>query len=166
MTTNRNSTTLFLTSPGATTPIPWVNNAPDLSGFTEPTLSVLTNAWQAFVDSGEELEMIPDPEPVEEPVVPNWTGFYDQLLISSTYQSLYVKTITVPSISGAMAAIGIALVVGKDDPTSENKFNALQSAISGLLFALNELQILLTVEQLAEIRGLLDANGFQEITLG
>ena len=57
------------------------------------------------------------------------------------------------------------MVVGKNDPT-ENKFNALQSAISGLLFALHELQIPLTPEQLAEVRGLLDANGFQGVTLG
>lgn len=71
----RNSTTLFLMSPGATTPIPWENNAPDFSGFTEPTLSVLRQAWQEFVDSGELLEIIPDPEPVVEPLVPNWDAF-------------------------------------------------------------------------------------------
>lgn len=69
----RNSTTLFLVSPGATTLIPWVNNGPDFSAFTEPTLSVLQKAWQDFLDSGEELEIIPDPEPP--PPAPDWTGF-------------------------------------------------------------------------------------------
>ena len=59
----RNSTTLFLTSPGATTPIPWDNNAPDFTGFTEPTLSVLQQSWQNFLESGEPLEVVPDPEP-------------------------------------------------------------------------------------------------------
>lgn len=71
----RNTTTLFLTSPGATTPIPWVNNAPDFTGITEPTLSVLTNAWNDFVINDGVLEIIPDPAPVVEPVVPNWAGF-------------------------------------------------------------------------------------------
>jgi hypothetical protein len=76
----RNSTTLFLTSPGATTPIPWVNNAPDFSAFTEPTLSVLQQSWQDFVDSGEALEVIPDPEPVVEPPTPDWDGFNAYML--------------------------------------------------------------------------------------
>ena len=59
----RNSTTLFLTSPGATTAITWDNNAPDFTGFTEPTLSVLQQSWQNFLESGEPLEVVPDPEP-------------------------------------------------------------------------------------------------------
>ena len=69
----RNSTTLFLESPGATTAVPWVNNAPDFSGFTEPSLGVLQSSWQAFLDSGEELEVIPDPPPA--PPEPDWTAF-------------------------------------------------------------------------------------------
>ena len=71
----RNSTTLFLKSPGATTPLPWVDNAPDFTGFTEPTLSVLQAAWSAFLESGEPLEIVPDPvisEPVPEPL---WEDF-------------------------------------------------------------------------------------------
>ena len=59
----RNSTTLFLTSPGATTAITWDNNAPDFTGFTEPTLSVLQQSWQNFLDLGEPLEVVPDPGP-------------------------------------------------------------------------------------------------------
>lgn len=65
-----NSTTLFLESPGATTPVPWVDNAPDLSGFTDPTLSVLQQSWADFLASEEELEVIPDPaqpQPLPEP---------------------------------------------------------------------------------------------------
>ena len=71
----RNSTTLYLESPGATTPLPWVNNAPDFTGFTEPALSVLQQAWQDFLDSGQELEIIPDPEPAPEQIEPDWPGF-------------------------------------------------------------------------------------------
>ena len=69
----RNSTTLFLESPGATTPVPLVGNAPDFSTFIEPTLSVLQQAWQDFLDSGEELEIIPDPPPP--PPEPDWLAF-------------------------------------------------------------------------------------------
>jgi hypothetical protein len=81
----RNSTTLFLVSPGATTPIPWVNGEPDFSGFTEPTLSVLQNSWQQFLDSGTELEIVPDPEPVEEIPPPQWENFNFYLLTHPSF---------------------------------------------------------------------------------
>jgi hypothetical protein len=84
----RNSSTLFLVSPGETTTfIPWVNNTPDFSVFTEPTLSVLQQAWQDFLDSGEELEVVPDPEPIPEPVVPNWDGFNAYMLTDPMFKS-------------------------------------------------------------------------------
>ena len=83
----RNSTTLYLVSPGATTPIPWANNAPDFSAFTNPTLAVLQQSWQAFLDSGEELEVIPDPEPVVEPPVPDWDSFNAYMLSDSMFKS-------------------------------------------------------------------------------
>ena len=59
----RNSTTIFLESTNATTALPWVNNAPDFSGFQEPTLRVLQQAWTDFLKSGQALEVITDPEP-------------------------------------------------------------------------------------------------------
>lgn len=84
----RNSTTLFLTSPGATTPIPWVEQAqaPDFSAFTNPTLSVLQQSWQDFVDSGEELEVIPDPVPVVEPPTPDWDSFNAYMLSDAMFK--------------------------------------------------------------------------------
>jgi hypothetical protein len=81
----RNTTTLFLESPNATTPVAWINNAPDFSTFTEPTLSVLQKAWQDFLDSGEELEIIPDPEPLPELPVANWDNFNAQMLSDSRF---------------------------------------------------------------------------------
>jgi len=69
------STTLFLESPGAITPIPLVNGEPDFTDFTEPSLSVLQTAWQDFLDSGKPLVVIPDPELIPEPVMPEWDGF-------------------------------------------------------------------------------------------
>lgn len=82
----RNSTTLYLQSPGATTPIPWVeaSASPDFSAFTEPTLSVLQTAWQDFLDSGEDLEIIPDPEPVEE-FIYNPSQFLQQMFANAAF---------------------------------------------------------------------------------
>ena len=74
----RNSTTLFLESPGATTPLPWVDSAPDFSGFTDPTLSVLQQSWTDFLASGQELEVIADPVPP--PPQPDWDGFLADFL--------------------------------------------------------------------------------------
>ena len=59
----RNSTTLFLESQNSTTLASWVNDAPDFSSFQEPTLSILQRSWSDFVKSGQELEVISDPEP-------------------------------------------------------------------------------------------------------
>ena len=81
----RNSTTLFLETPGATTPVPWVDGAPDLSGFTDPTLSVLQQSWAAFLESGQELEVIPDPPPP--PPEPDWTAFNTAMLSDSNWQA-------------------------------------------------------------------------------
>jgi hypothetical protein len=81
----RNSTTLYLESPGATTPLPWVDGAPDLSGFTEPTLSVLQQSWADFLASGQELEVIPDPPPP--PPEHDWTAFNTAMLSDSNWQA-------------------------------------------------------------------------------
>jgi hypothetical protein len=100
----RNSTTLFLPSPGATTPIPWMDNAPDFSGFTEPTLSVLVKAWDDFVASGGELEIIPDPVPVVEQVAPNYPGFNLYMLTNAANAAYKVAVNQVnPDLVAAVA---------------------------------------------------------------
>lgn len=84
----RNSTTLFLQSPGAITPLPLIDNAPGFSGFTEPTLSVLQKAWQDFLDSVEELEIIPDPMPEVAPPAPDWDGFNAAMLANTEFNQI------------------------------------------------------------------------------
>ena len=81
----RNSTILFLESPGGTTALPWVGNTPDFSGFTDPTLSVLQQSWADFLASGQELEVIPDPPPP--PPEPDWTAFNTAMLSDSNWQA-------------------------------------------------------------------------------
>lgn len=111
----RNSTTLFLESPNAITPLPWVDNSPDFSGFTEPTLSVLQNAWQEFLDSEEELEIVPDPEPIPEPVTPNWDGFNATMLADTAFnqtmgtvmQNAPAVAVAIPAALSQVAANGV-----------------------------------------------------------
>jgi hypothetical protein len=81
----RTSTIIYLESPNATTPLPWVNNAPDFTGIKEPELSRLQKAWADFVATGEELEIIPDPPPP--PPDPDWTAFNIAMLQDSHWQS-------------------------------------------------------------------------------
>ena len=101
----RNSTHLFLESPNAITPIPWINGVPDFTGFTEPTLSVLQQSWQEFLDSGEELEVIPDPEPMPEPVVPNWDGFNATMLSNVAFnQTMGMVMQSAPAVAVALPA--------------------------------------------------------------
>ncbi len=73
----RSSTTLFLECPNTVLLVPWsgienvVSNIQ--SAYQSPTKEVAIASWQAFVASGDELEVIADPEPM--PPQPNWDGF-------------------------------------------------------------------------------------------
>jgi len=74
----RDSTTLFLLlSNNTILPVPWtgienvVSNIQ--SAYQSPTREVAIASWQAFVASGDELEVIADPAPT--PPQPNWDGF-------------------------------------------------------------------------------------------
>lgn len=63
----RNSTTLFLECPNTILPVPWtgIENviANIESTYQSPTREVAVASWQAFVASGDELEIIPEPVP-------------------------------------------------------------------------------------------------------
>lgn len=108
-----NSTTLFLESPNATTPVAWVNNEPDFRSFTEPTLSVLQKAWQDFLESGQELEIIPDPEPILEPPTPDWDSFNTQMMSDVRFNQVYAQCLSVAPI------VASALPTALDQVTSK-----------------------------------------------
>ena len=63
----RNSTTLFLECPNTVLPVPWtgIENviANIESTYQSPTREVAITSWDAFVASGQELEVIDDPVP-------------------------------------------------------------------------------------------------------
>ena len=70
----RSETTIYLECNDTISILPWINDEPNFSGVTEPTLSVLQKVWQDFIESDEEIEIIPNPEPIADPV-PSWVGF-------------------------------------------------------------------------------------------
>jgi hypothetical protein len=88
----RNSTTIYIESPSGDpnapciTPIPWLNNAPDFNGITEPTLSVLRASYERNKDN---IIVIPDPVP--QPVIPqpDPKGFYEKLIGVTGDNSLF-----------------------------------------------------------------------------
>lgn len=99
------------------------------------------------------------------PPVVNWSGFYDDLLVSQTYSHLAALSVQVPNISLAVTAMAFALIKGEKDPDNSNRMAALQASVDGVLAALNTVGQSLSIEQLAEVRTMLDSNNFQSITL-
>jgi hypothetical protein len=132
----------------------------------DPETEIITPNWVVDITALEyRQEWVVSDKPVPEPV-PNWTGFYDGLIVSQTYNHLLGLTVPYPSISGVMAVMGVSLLQGQSDPSNPSRLAALQAAVSAILSVLSALEISLTTEQLTEVRGLLDENGFNEITLG
>lgn len=150
---------IIITTSGIKTVLPF-NGSPDYAGINDPALSIL----QAAYGEGN-YEIIPEPEPIQESIVPDWDEFYDQLKGSSVYNYLLSQTIPYPSISGVMAVMGFAIKDGQDDPANPNRIASLQASVYAVLMALNAVGIPLTTEQLAEVRSLLDGNGFNSIQL-
>ncbi len=164
----RNSNYLFLQVNNSIIIIPWVNNAPDFSSLEEPALSITQKAWQDFWDSGQELEVIPDTEPIIETSSPNWDGLYQALMVSSAYQSLATLALdpTTSIVDVPLNKVVAAILYGIQRPDSIAAIPAFQSAVNLLLYVLAVNQLTLTSEQLIGVRQLLDANGFTSIQLG
>lgn len=68
--------TIFINTLNNVTPLAWdeIAQNPIWDGLSEPSLSILQNAYQQG-----DYEIIADPEPVEEPITPDWTPFNFQL---------------------------------------------------------------------------------------
>lgn len=82
------------------TPLPWVDNAPDFSGITEPTLSVLVAAYEAQKGS---IVIIPDPEP--EPII-QVREIDARRLRLALWQLGYLSTVT-----AAVSSLGEAAII-------------------------------------------------------
>ena len=133
----RNSTTLFLESPGAVTPVPWVDGALDFSGFTEPTLGVLQKTWVAFLEAEQELEIIPDPFPP--PPEPDWTAFNTAMLSDAdwspwiTQNSLLMAATTSASMNRNAPELQTTIetaiaVLSQPDPVAAQRWQYIADA--------------------------------------
>jgi hypothetical protein len=132
----RNSTSIFVESPNSITALPWVNNAPDFTGFEDPTLSVLVNAWNDFLASGQELEIIPDPEPV---VTPDWDGLSNRVLGGDLFPLFIKLTLagyqSIP-ISQARGDINAAVAYVRIEEALASGFQQIQA--NGFVFTEEE----------------------------
>ena len=141
--------------------LPFNNSTLDLSGVPEYARQAILNAY----DMGD-YEIIPDPEPIDDPVVPDWDGLYQGLMVSDVYSQLVILGQQYSGIDGALDKAIDAIQYGIFRPDSVAAFPAFQSAINLLLYVLGEAGQPLSVEQLASVRAVMDANNFQGITLG
>lgn len=151
---------IVLLSYGTKTPVILIDGMPDLSKYDEPTLSIL----QSSFDAGS-YEIIPDPEPINETPSPNWDGLYQALMISSVYYTLVGIGEQIDAVDGALDKTIDAIQYGIFKPDSVAAMPAFQSAINLLLLRLTNSELELSTEQIAEVRGVLDTNGFNSIQL-
>lgn len=76
---------IFIQTLWASIQVPWIDNAPDFSSFTEPTLSILVNTWQEFLASNGSPEVFSDEQ--EMPAIPNWDAFNAFMLSDVMFKS-------------------------------------------------------------------------------
>ena len=126
MNMNRNSTTIWIPTLNAITPIPWVNNDPDFSGISEPTLSVLQASYEAQKDN---IVVIPDPIPEPPTITPDWDGLVSQCLggvLHPIFQRLTIASFADNGTSTARGDITDAILTVRAE-------EALQSALHNLV---------------------------------
>lgn len=153
--------TILLFSPNAKRFVSVVDGIPDFDMYAEPTRSILQAAYEAG-----DYEIVPDTEPIQELPAPNWDGLYQALMVSAVYAHLVGIGQQLSSVDGALDKTIDAIQYGIFKPDSMAALPAFQSAINLLLFVLTNNEVSLSVEQLLEVRNILDANSFQSITLG
>jgi hypothetical protein len=112
----RTSNTIFIESPSGdfahpcVTPITWIDNAPDFTGITEPTLSVLKAAYEGSKDN---IVVIPDETPITPATTPDWEGFKSHLDNNGIYEQMLtvdfsVATDAFQAISFILGGIEVA----------------------------------------------------------
>lgn len=174
--------TVNLLTIGGHAPIPWsyeLNGVDWESVEYAPRRETIKSAWENYVrvytpDLDPESEtflfkVVPEYAPIIEPfippVIPNWDGLYQSLLGSSVYQDLVGLALQFNPVDSALDKVIASINYGDKKPDSTVAYNAFQSAVQLLLYALGLAGQTLNVEQLAEIRGALDSNGFEGILL-
>lgn len=109
----RNSTTIFISTMNATTPLPWNGVEPLFTRINEPTLSVLTEAWN---NGKNNIEIIPDPEPIADLLPePNWQGFGFTLMALPSYSRM-INAATNQRVVNRLEALASGLSTAGDNP--------------------------------------------------
>lgn len=147
--------------------VPYTGNVPNavpiLTGFNDVQLATIESWWDE--ENQNDWVQKPDPEPFVEPVVPNWDGLYTSLMILPTYEYLVGLGTQYPGIGVEMGKVTSAILYGDRRPDSPIAFDAFQSSVNLLFYALGLASQTLTAQPLAEIRTTLDNNGFRGIVL-
>ena len=168
----RNSTQLELITPGAVTWLPWISDLgsnrvdgyPSFDSFAGQSRSIRESAWQTFLDSGNELEVIPDPLPP--PPEPDWQGFLSPFyspafgnspfdIIETAVQTAWLHATDDPAKHGAMSlrTHWNNCIIGLTNPTVRSK-QWLASSWNFLLSLLTQNGVALTEEQRQAIKAL------------
>lgn len=131
----------------------------------DPETQIATTHWVVDLEALEyRQEWIITDKPIPEPT-PNWDGLYQGLMVSSVYPTLVGIGQQISGVDGALDKTIDAIQYGIFKPDSVAALPAFQSAINLLLTVLTGAGQVLTTEQTAETRAILDANNFQSITL-
>jgi hypothetical protein len=133
---NRNSNIIFIESPSGDpdypciTPIPWVNNAPDFTGITEPTLSVLMAAYERDKNN---IVDIPDPVPTPIVVIPDWDGLNAAILggaLNPIYTRLFASAFGDVAINAAFTVLIPSIQTTRIESAVASAFAALNAYTS------------------------------------
>ena len=103
---------------------------------------MLQKAWNDFLESGEELEIIPDPEPIPEIKNPDWDGLATKALGESLlplFTRVTAEAINSNPISIARNDINLAVTVIKNENALAASLKLLQQV--GFVFTEEEKQL-------------------------
>jgi hypothetical protein len=149
----RNSQTVCIETPGAKTVLPWVNNEPDFTGITDPTLSVLQNAWEAGKNN---IEVIPDPEPIPVVITPDWDELSARVLGGDLFP-IFVRLT-------AAADLSIPISRARGDINMAVGFFKIEAALASGLMQVQANGFVFTEEEKLLWNNALQELGFSAIT--
>lgn len=126
-------------SANSITLLPLVNGKPDFTGIEEPTLSILQAAWEAGEDN---VEIIPDPEPIPEIKNPDWDRLIAEVLsgdLLPLFNRVIFEALNSNPISIARSDINLAVTVLKNENALAASLKLLQQY--GFVFTDEEKQV-------------------------
>jgi hypothetical protein len=125
----------------------------------------INSEWVVDVDLLEYRQEWTVTDLLPSPPVPDWDGLYSALMDSEPYQFALLKSTEIPNLASALSVVIDSIQYGIMRPDSQAAMPAFQSAVSLLMASLASVNQSFTLEQLAEVRGILDSNSFQSVLL-